>query len=142
MATVANSYSNFTMMHPVFKVGFLMVVMATLTLPLPVIAQTIQCKRDGNTAQLKKCAADDYAVADKRLNQVYQQLIGQLKGEQKQRLIQAQRTWIQFRDQNCRFVSSQALGGTAEGLFLTTCLTKVTQQRTQDLQNYISEFNK
>ncbi len=130
------------MMHPVFKVVFLIVALANLTLPIPVLSQTIQCKRDGNTAQLKKCAADDYAVADKRLNQVYQQLIGQLRGEQKQRLIQAQRTWIQFRDQNCRFVSSQALGGTAEGLFLTTCLTKVTQQRTQDLQEYINEFNK
>ena len=130
------------MMHPVFKVGFLMVAIANFTLPFPVLSQTIQCKRDGNTAQLKKCAADDYAVADKRLNQVYQQLMGQLRGEQKQRLIQAQRTWIQFRDQNCRFVSSQALGGTAEGLFFTNCLTKVTQQRTQDFQDYISEFNK
>lgn len=129
-------------MHPVLKVFFLGVAIASLTFPSPVLSQTIQCKRDGNTAQLKKCAADDYAVADKRLNQVYQQLIGQLRGEQKQRLIQAQRTWIQFRDQNCRFVSSQALGGTAEGLFLTTCLTKVTQQRTQDLQEYINEFNK
>ena len=129
-------------MHPVLKVFFFGVAIASLTFPSPVLSQTIQCKRDGNTAQLKKCAADDYAVADKRLNQVYQQLIGQLRGEQKQRLIQAQRTWIQFRDQNCRFVSSQALGGTAEGLFLTTCLTKVTQQRTQDLQEYINEFNK
>lgn len=137
-------------MHRVLKVGFLGVAIAlvacqgiaSFTFPSPVLAQTIRCKRDGNTAEMKKCASDDYAVADKRLNQVYQQLIGQLRGEQKQRLIQAQRTWIQFRDQNCRFVSSQALGGTAEGLFLTTCLTKVTQQRTQDLQEYINEFNK
>lgn len=129
-------------MYPVFKVCSGIVAIASLVLPLPVLAQNIQCKPDGNTAQMKKCAADDYAIADKRLNQIYQQLIAKLQGEQKQRLIQAQRTWIQFRDQTCRFESSQVLGGTAEGLFFTTCLTKVTQDRTQDLQEYISEFNK
>lgn len=129
-------------MQPIYKVFPLIIVITSLALPFPVSAQTIQCKPDGNTSELKKCAADEYAIADKRLNQIYQQLIPKLRAEQKQRLIQAQRTWIQFRDQTCRFESSSYLGGTAEGLFFTTCLTKVTRQRTQDLQQYLTEFNK
>ena len=129
-------------MQLICKVCPLIIALASLAFPSFVLAQNIRCKPDGNTAEMKKCAADEYAIADKRLNQIYQQLIPQLRGEQKQRLIQAQRTWIQFRDQTCRFESSQVLGGTAEGLFFTNCLTKVTQQRTQDLQRYLTEFNK
>lgn len=108
--------------------------------PPIVIAQNIQCKPNGTTLEMKKCATDQYAVADKKLNQNYQTLIAQLSPERKQRLIEAQRAWISFRDKTCRFESSEVLGGSAESLFLTTCLTKVTQQRVQDFQNYLAQI--
>lgn len=103
------------------------------------IAQGIQCNRSGSTAEMKKCADDDYRVADRKLNQVYQQLTPKIQGEEKQRLIAAQRAWIQFRDTSCKFESAEALGGTLEGLLFTNCLTKMTTNRTAELQGYIAQ---
>lgn len=130
---------------PVFFLLFLMVNFLFFVNPswatAPImIAQNIQCNPNGTTLEMKKCASDQYAVADKKLNQNYQTLIGQLSPERKQRLIEAQRAWISFRDKTCRFESSEVLGGSAESLFLTTCLTKVTQQRVQDFQNYLAQI--
>jgi uncharacterized protein YecT (DUF1311 family) len=120
--------------------NFTFFVYPSLAAPEILIAQNIQCNPNGNTFEMRKCAADNYALADKKLNQTYQKLIGQLSPERKKRLIEAQRAWISFRDKTCSFESSQALGGTAEPLFLTQCLAKVTQQRVQDLQNYLAEI--
>ncbi|WRH66121.1 MAG: lysozyme inhibitor LprI family protein [Planktothrix sp. GU0601_MAG3] len=108
--------------------------------PEILIAQTVKCKPDGNTLEMRKCASDQYQIADQKLNQTYKKLMAQLSPERKKRLIEAQRAWISFRDKTCSFESSQVLGGTAEPLFLTQCLAKVTQQRVQDLQNYLAEI--
>ncbi|CDM96336.1 lysozyme inhibitor LprI family protein [Limnospira fusiformis KN01] len=102
------------------------------------VAQGIQCNPKGSMAEMKKCADDDYRVADRKLNEVYQQLTPKVQGEERQRLIAAQRAWIQFRDTNCRFESAEALGGTLEGLLFTNCLTKMTTNRTAELQAYIA----
>lgn len=106
--------------------------------PSPAIAQPIQCNPAGNTAEMKVCATENYQAADRQLNQVYQSLISQLSGEQKTRLIDAQRSWIDFRDKTCRFEAAEASGGTLEGLLLTQCLARVTAERSANLQAYAS----
>lgn len=103
------------------------------------VAQGIQCNPNGSTMEMKKCADDDYQSADRKLNEVYQQLTPKVQGEERQRLIAAQRAWIQLRDTNCRFESAEALGGTLEGLLFTNCLTKMTTNRTAELQGYIAQ---
>ena len=130
----------------VFFLGFMLASFTVFGSPSHAVAQTvitqnIQCKPNGNNLEMIKCASDEYAIADKKLNQTYQKLISQLSPERKQRLIEAQRAWISFRDKTCRFEASEVLGGSAEPLFLTHCLTKVTQQRVQDFQNYLAEIN-
>ncbi len=120
-----------------FIANFTVCINSSLAKPPMVISQNVKCKPDGNTLEMRQCAADQYAIADQKLNQTYQQLIRQLSTQRKQRLIEAQRAWISFRDKTCEFESSQMLGGSAEPLLRTTCLTRVTQQRVQDLQNYL-----
>jgi uncharacterized protein YecT (DUF1311 family) len=135
-------------MRKTLQVCFLVFIIANFTgfiypslaAPEILIAQTVQCQPDGNTLEMRKCASNQYQIADQKLNQTYQKLMGQLSPERKKRLIEAQRAWIAFRDKTCSFESSQVLGGTAEPLFLTQCLAKVTQQRVQDLQNYLAEI--
>ena len=135
-------------MRKTLQVCFLVFIIANFTAfvnlslatPETLIAQNVQCKPDGNTLEMRKCASDQYQIADQKLNQTYQKLIGQLSPERKKRLIEAQRDWISFRDKTCSFESSQVLGGTAEPLFLTLCLAKVTQQRVQDLQDYLAKI--
>ncbi|MBW4494527.1 MAG: DUF1311 domain-containing protein [Oscillatoria princeps RMCB-10] len=72
-----------------------------------------------------------YQEADRRLNEVYKQLRSKLAGARQTKLESAQLAWIKFRDQNCRFESTQARAG--ENL----CLTRLTEQRTGELQNFL-----
>ncbi|MEA5496735.1 lysozyme inhibitor LprI family protein [Limnoraphis robusta] len=122
--------------------GFSTLMSSSLAEPVQ-IAQAVQCREDGSTIEMKKCAQDKYAKIDKELNQVYQKLMTNLsnQSQRKQRLISAQRSWIQFRDKSCSYEASEALGGSAEGLLLTNCLTRVTAQRTSELKQYLSSLS-
>lgn len=102
---------------------------------------SVKCNPSGTTVEMKKCAQDRYDAADKKLNQVYQQMIAKLSGEEKNRLVEAEKAWINFRDRTCKFESAQALGGTLEGLLYIGCLERVTSERTTYLQNYGRQRN-
>lgn len=106
--------------------------------PSSLISQTVKCNAAGSTAEMKKCADESYQAADRKLNQVYQSTISRLTGEEKNRLIQAQRAWIPFRDKTCSFEAAEALGGTLEGLLYTGCLERLTTERTTYLQKVFS----
>ncbi|XDE60470.1 lysozyme inhibitor LprI family protein [Arthrospira platensis BEA 1257B] len=47
------------------------------------VAQGIQCNPKGSMMEMKKCADDDYRVADRKLNEVYQQLLPKVQGRGK-----------------------------------------------------------
>lgn len=99
----------------------------------------VQCNPSGNTQQMLRCAEQDYRTADQRLNQVYQRLIARINATEKQRLVEVQRLWIQFRDKTCQFESALNVGGTLEPLVTRGCLTRMTEERTQYLENYWQE---
>ncbi len=107
---------------------------------LPSIAQrqTIDCSKATATPEIKFCSQQSYQAADKKLNQVYQQVTSSLKGEPKQLLITAQQEWVKFRDNNCNFEVYNSRGGTGYEIFRNGCLERLTKQRTKDLQDYLS----
>lgn len=102
------------------------------------IAQKIDCSKANSTTELKYCSLKNYQAADKKLNQVYQKIIGLVSGEQQQILITAQQAWIKFRDRNCNFESYRSRNGTGYEIFRNGCLERLTQQRTTDLEKYLS----
>jgi uncharacterized protein YecT (DUF1311 family) len=67
----------------------------------PAAAQSeIRCDPAGNQIELNQCAADDLALADDELNQVYRQVVAAL-AERPVAIVQlraSQRLWIQLRD--------------------------------------------
>ena len=105
------------------------------------IAQNFNCNNPQTTTAMKVCAGENYKKADKKLNQVYQQLKPKLRTSQQNRLIDAQRAWIQFRDKSCAFEGAFAEGGSLEPVLKTSCLTDVTEQRVKDLQGYLETVN-
>lgn len=120
--------------------AFLVSPAATVSQPADSqLAQGIQCDENGTTAEMKACLERDYKIADRKLNQVYRQLIATVEGEEKRRLIEAERAWIKFRDASCKFEAAEALGGTLEGLLFTGCLTEMTRDRTADLEFYLAQ---
>lgn len=107
--------------------------------PSQEIAQRIDCKNANSTVEINYCAGESYKAADRRLNEVYRQLSSTVRGEQKSKLIEAQETWIQYRDRNCSFETFGSRGGTGYSTFLIGCLERMTKQRTADFQRFMSE---
>ncbi len=84
-----------------------LVFSVSFALPNKAIGNTITAQFDrsiiNSNEGFKQCARLRYEQADRRLNQVYQQLISKLNGDERQELTNAQLAWIQFRDKNCSF---------------------------------------
>ena len=102
-------------------------------------AQQINCQNPTSNVDYKECAHRSYAAADRRLNQVYQQLSSKLSAVERKQLIDTETTWIQFRDKNCSFEVYPSRGGTGYGGFLSSCLEQMTKQRTADLERYLRD---
>lgn len=102
-------------------------------------AQQINCQNPTSNVEYKECAHRSYEAADRRLNQVYQQLSSKLSSVERKQLIDTESTWIQFRDKNCSFEVYPSRGGTGYGGFLSNCLERMTKQRTTDLERYLRD---
>lgn len=74
----------------------------------------------------------NYRQVDARLNQVYQQLRKNLETGRRRRLETAETAWIKFRDSACDFERTDG-GNTA----FNTCLIRMTEQRTKQLENHL-----
>jgi uncharacterized protein YecT (DUF1311 family) len=113
--------------------------LSTLAISTSSIAQTqtINCSKATATTEVKFCSQQSYQAADKKLNQVYQQITSTLSTEPKQLLITGQQSWIKFRDNNCNFEVYNSRGTTGYEIFRNGCLERLTKQRTKDLRDYL-----
>ena|SRR4028118_275642 len=129
------------------KLPLWLLMITAIALPLtsisiaPSIAQQANCKNPQTTMDMRMCAGSEAQAADRQLNQVYQQLIGKLGGQQKERLTTAQLAWINFRDRTCAYEQGRFEGGTFAPVANASCLARVTQQRTKDLESYLQAVN-
>lgn len=102
------------------------------------VTEQPNCKKSQTQAEINTCASLSAEVADKKLNQIYQQLRVQIEDlQQKQLLIDAQLAWIKFRDTNCKFEKSRFAGGTIAPFVYSSCIEQVTKQRTKELEDYL-----
>ena len=103
------------------------------------LAQRPNCNNPQTQSQMNICASIAYQNADRKLNQVYRQLLPKLSAARKQKLISAQQAWIKFRDSSCEFERSAYEGGSLAPMIYGFCLANVTEQRTKDLQRYLED---
>ncbi|BCU13308.1 lysozyme inhibitor LprI family protein [Microcystis aeruginosa] len=103
------------------------------------LAQNPNCNNPQTQSQMNICASIAYQNADRKLNQVYRQLLPKLSAARKQKLIAAQQAWIKFRDSSCEFERSAYEGGSLAPMIYGNCLANVTEQRTKDLQRYLED---
>ena len=92
----------------------------------PLVAQT--------QADMNEEASKSYADADKKLTETYQDLLKNLGPENQDRLRQAQRSWINFRDDECRFRTADSAGGSVHPMMVSGCLADLTHQRLNQLK--------
>lgn len=102
--------------------------------------------------QMDDCAAYESEQADAHLNKVYnkavQYMTDDLARAQKQRdqnqinyeataiasLKEAERTWISYRNIQCKAAAQQYEGGSMAPMIYSQCLTTLTEHRTADIK--------
>ena len=99
----------------------------------------VDCANASDQATMNQCAGQEFKAADKELNAVYQQITGRLKDnpDSKKLLVGAQRSWIAFRDAECKFSASGVEGGSVYPLIYSNCVTELTKARVETLKNYL-----
>ncbi|QAY87280.1 lysozyme inhibitor LprI family protein [Pseudomonas arsenicoxydans] len=120
-------------MHPHFLLAL------TPLLLLTSIAHAADCDNAIDQATMNQCAAQQNKAADKELNVLYQQITNRLKStpDSKKLLVGAQRSWVAFRDAECKFSSAGVEGGSAYPLIYSNCVTELTKARVQTFKNYL-----
>jgi uncharacterized protein YecT (DUF1311 family) len=106
------------------------------------LAQRPNCNNPQTQSEMNICASIAYQNADRKLNQVYRQLLPKLSASRKQKLISAQQAWIKFRDSSCEFERSAYEGGSIAPMIYGFCLADVTEQRSKDLQRYLEDSDR
>ncbi len=109
------------------------VLLCTLHAAGTTAASAADCTRAVTQAEIDSCFGSNFATADKKLNQIYQQLIKSLQPQEQQMLRDAQRTWVAFRDKHCAFVANPNQGGSIYPSIVDACATKQTVLRSQQL---------
>ncbi len=103
----------------------------------PVALAKKDCGQLATQQEINQCAAENYAISDKELNQVYQSVRQGLDDAAKARLTQAEERWIVFRDAECTFESNRFEGGSIAPLIHATCMEQITDNRIAELRQTV-----
>ncbi|RTM11220.1 MAG: DUF1311 domain-containing protein [Hyphomicrobiales bacterium] len=100
-------------------------------------AASIDCGSAKTQAELATCTAKDAASADAALNAVYKALSGRLGHADLERLREAQRAWIPFRDKECAFRTQPYADGSVYPSLVGVCKEELTKTRLAQLQHQL-----
>ena len=103
----------------------------------PVALAKRDCGQLVTQLDMNQCAAENYAISDKALNQVYQDVRQGLNDTAKTQLTSAEERWIVFRDAHCVFESDRFEGGSIAPFIQATCMEQITDNRIAELQQTI-----
>jgi uncharacterized protein YecT (DUF1311 family) len=90
------------------------------------------CADRKSTTDIVECLATQTAVWDRRLGMAFQKLLESLPTRRRDRLRNAQRLWIQFRDANCAYFASRS--GSIARVEASHCLLRLTTARALELE--------
>ncbi|HEX5931004.1 MAG TPA: lysozyme inhibitor LprI family protein [Methyloceanibacter sp.] len=88
----------------------------------------------GTDPGMLDCMGAEEKRQDKRLNDAYKKLMGELNPERKKELQEAQRLWLKYVEANCNF-DLDPDGGTAARLAATECPVLAKAARAKELEN-------
>jgi uncharacterized protein YecT (DUF1311 family) len=104
------------------------VALTAILLASPAFAQT-QSAMNADAAKAAK-------TADQGLNTQYTAVMAKLSAPSRLLLRDAQRSWIGFRDAQCKFEASGVKGGSAYPMVYSGCMKRLTDDRTRQLKTY------
>ena len=87
----------------------------------------------GSTPEMVDCLMAQHAHWDKQLTIAYQQAMKDAVPAQKEKLREAERAWIKYRDANCEYYASGE--GTIARIDAAVCLRDMTKRRAEELSS-------
>ena len=117
----------------------------------PLHAQEIDCSDPGNLPQqgMNYCALKEFEAEDRKLNTAWKRVYSEVKARDAdlgedfrgmpEALLNAQRSWIAFRDDHCETEGFVYRGGSIEPLIYHSCRAEMTRQRTKQLNSLLEE---
>lgn len=89
-----------------------------------------------DTVGIVDCLGGRTAAWDARLNAAYRKAVAAAAGEQRERLRDAQRLWMRYRDANCGFYGAGE--GSIRLVEAAECLRRMTEARARELEEIFS----
>jgi uncharacterized protein YecT (DUF1311 family) len=122
-----------------------------ILLALALIAQEVtaeDCRDPQTQVEMNMCAMRDFEIADRALNIAYREAVAGARADDasidrqydqrptsEEKLREAQRAWITFRDAHCTYQGyGEARGGSMEPMSYEVCRTELTRARTAQLR--------
>ena len=104
------------------------------------------CTAPVTQSDMNSCSFQDFQKADAELNAVWDDAKTNAEniddtGEQSKALLTAQRGWLAFRDAQCELEGLGAAGGSLQPLLISSCKSRMTRDRTKQLQDFIEGSN-
>ncbi len=97
------------------------------------------CNKDDARYEDLGCATQMLDSADKALNKAYNALLAKISEGRGEKLKQAQRAWIQFRDADTALAyQNSGEGGSLGGLIATNHKIDLTRERTRQLKDFLN----
>ncbi len=98
-----------------------------------------QCANRGTTIEIVDCHEARYEAADRELNSVYNEAMRSLSGDARDKLREAQRAWLRFRDASFEFViEANKDRGTFANVLIGDYKATLVEKRVRELKHVTS----
>ena len=103
------------------------------------------CEHANNTIEINECLNKQCVAADRELNRAYQDLLKRIdaadpkhvdRGTVRRRLLEAQRSWIEFRKQDCEGIYKLFEEGSIRNARFHGCMIERTERRIVELKSW------
>lgn len=121
-----------------FKMKHIFIITTILSL-ISSQVMAFTCDQAITQQEMNSCANQSYKISDQKLNKSYLLLLKKSKDlEYKNALKQAQRSWLKFRDDQCKLVALPTQNGSAHYMVYINCLAEKTDQRIDEIHHMLT----
>ncbi len=113
-------------------------------------SETSHCADTTDLVVMNDCAIKTYQQVDKRLQELYQQLVPPkqsstehplLSSNEKKLFQKSHASWFKFREDYCKFATQAVKNEPGYPFHKYDCLRRITQQYIQNLEKYIEDLD-
>jgi uncharacterized protein YecT (DUF1311 family) len=122
-----------TQVHGAAVICVIMLLVACPARAQHVSADDGRCRAAGGEREIMACFGAAVGAADRKLNEVYGQIMRSLSADDQASLRSAERLWIQFRDATCKAEGDLYADADISSIAFESCVEVETQARSSDL---------